>query len=80
MAFVHGPLSRHALETSAMSHVKGHYAQQHGKDLMDSDSKLEAEQTGWSATCQSLLVGAAFGLIVGSVGLSFPSSAMDPAP
>eukprot|EP00419_Tripos_fusus_P010400 CAMPEP_0172662250 /NCGR_PEP_ID=MMETSP1074-20121228/5245_1 /TAXON_ID=2916 /ORGANISM="Ceratium fusus, Strain PA161109" /LENGTH=172 /DNA_ID=CAMNT_0013478145 /DNA_START=69 /DNA_END=587 /DNA_ORIENTATION=+ len=80
MAFVHGPSSRHALKTAAFSNVKGNHAQQQESGLTKTGSKRKAEQTDWLANCQTLLVGAALGLIVGSAGLSYPSSAMDPAP
>mmetsp|Transcript_70603 Transcript_70603/g.140096 ORF Transcript_70603/g.140096 Transcript_70603/m.140096 type:complete len:166 (-) Transcript_70603:134-631(-) len=79
MAFVHGPSNRHAIENTPLSHVKGHHAQQQEREWNDTGAKFESEQNGLLASCRSLLVGVAFGLIVGSVGLASPSIAQKKA-
>merc|ERR1712241_372178 len=54
----------------------GHQVQQ---QVADVNSKFEARKSDGLATSSSLLVGAAFGLMVSLVGLSFPAQAIPPS-
>merc|ERR1712129_351810 len=75
-AFVPGSSTRHATGNTLQGHARSHYAELQEAVGTDIGGGLEAEQNSWwLSACQSLVVGATLGLIVGSTGFASPAKA-----